>query len=153
MGIEYPVLAFIAALGIAMIALAMLFLYIYITGELARVPYLSGYAEASALLSTTRVVIKVAHERGEPVELKRITLYTEKGAISMSPSGGASSGGALLRLSGFVDSTLLPGSTGYIVVDLLGVDYFVSGKEYKAVLEFDKGTLVLSFTLVYEARV
>lgn len=149
MGVEYPVLAFIAGLLFASIVLATLFLYIYVTNEVSKVPVLSGSAEAWIVANTTTVQVKVAHERGESVKLEKVVLTSEEGMVECTiPARSCTVGNVSITLVGFEDSTLLTGSTGFIIIKAYGLS-FKYGKSYSIALFFDKGTLSLKFSITY----
>lgn len=158
MGVEYPVLAFIAGLMFVIIVFSSLFLYLYILGELYRIPVVSGSGDIRVLFNSAVVQIKVIHERGEPVKLERISITTDMGIIiCIFPESTCNTVDTLpvnTSLLGFVNgNVLLPGSMGLIIVNVTGAyPPFTGDKVYTAVLHFDKGILIASLAIVYEVR-
>jgi len=136
MAIEYPVLAMIAALMFVAIIFSTLYLYIYIVNEINKVPVVSGTAEAYAILNTVRIIIKVSHERGEPVQLQKIVMYINNESYAYTPQQ--------LKLIGFENNTLSPGSTAYITTNITTTKTVETGQ---AIIHFDKGILTLKFTV------
>ncbi|MCC6025193.1 MAG: hypothetical protein LM555_02710 [Desulfurococcaceae archaeon] len=145
MAVEYPVLAILASIFFIAIVFSSLYLYLYIVSEVNRIPIVGGYAVVEKTSSGWRVNVTVRHERGEVVVLQRLVLVTEEGTITID-SFPYSSGGVVVNLrGGFSNRALLPGSTGQVVVELPQY-YLVSNKTYTGWVEFDKGTLLFSFT-------
>ncbi|MFZ8783628.1 MAG: hypothetical protein ACO2OR_06570 [Desulfurococcaceae archaeon] len=154
MAVEYPVLAILASIFFIAIVFSSLYLYLYIVSEVNRIPVVGGYAVVEVVKKTNsswnvtvwRVNVTVRHERGEVVVLQRLVLVTEKGTITID-SFPYSSGEVVVNLrGGLSDRALLPGSTGQVVVELPQEEYLVSNKTYAGWVEFDKGTLLFSFT-------
>lgn len=158
MGIEYPVLAFIAGLMFISIVLSALFLYLYVVGELSRVPFVSGSGDIRVIFDSAVVRIRVVHERGEPVKLERMLLATDTGVIEYTfperrYNAVVEEISITVTLVGFEENTLLPGSTGLVLINITSTQQlFKEGKAYSAVLFFDKGTLAISLTVVYIVR-
>ncbi|MEM3763097.1 MAG: hypothetical protein QW721_01660 [Desulfurococcaceae archaeon] len=161
MAVEYPILAFIASLMFAVVILSTLFVYVYIVSEINRVPVISGIADARVIFENAVVEVKIMHERGEPVVLQRIVLYTELGAITctVSPRSCTTPVEGLVVTLKLVnigeDGLVYPGSTSYVVAEITGENVphlFFSGKSYDAVLFFDKGLIVLKYALAYIIR-
>jgi hypothetical protein len=143
--IEYPVLAILASIFFMTIVFSSLYLYLYIVSEVNRIPVVSGYAQLEDIVGDGwRINITIRHERGEIVNLKRIQLVTESGVITIE-SFPYSSNNITVKLIGFRDTTLMPGSVGLIVIELLQ-NYFEYNKTYSGLIVFDKGTLVVTYT-------
>ncbi len=147
MAVEYPVLAILASIFFIAIVFSSLYLYLYIVGEVNRIPIVGGYAVVEDLTSNGwRVNVTLRHERGEVVVLQRLVLVTEKGTITVDSFPYNSSKEVIVRLQGGIsNSTLLPGSTGQVVIEL-SQDYLVKNKTYTGRVEFDKGALIFTFT-------
>lgn len=158
MGVEYPFLAVVASIALFAVVFSTLFLYLHVVAELSRVPVVSGVVNAYTESGYVKVVLVIRHERGEVVELVRVSMYINGEVLVFEPPEfGVKSGAGLALGDVRAESyglenrkTLLPGSTAYLVVSI-PIDYFQSqvgeGGMYHVVLLFDKGTLVLSFTL------
>jgi hypothetical protein len=144
--VEYPVLAILASIFFIAIVFSSLYLYLYIVGEVNRIPIVGGYAVVENLASNGwRVNVTLRHERGEVVVLQRLVLVTENGTITID-SFPYSSKGVVVNLQGGISNrALLPGSTGQVEIVLEKI-YLVSNKTYTGLVEFDKGTLIFTFT-------
>ena len=144
---EYPVLAILASIFFIAIVFSSLYLYLYIVGEVNRIPIVSGYAVVEDLGSNGwRVNVTLRHERGEVVVLQRLVLVTENGTITVD-SFPYSSNGVVVNLQGGISNrALLPGSTGQVEIVLEQKYYLISNKTYTGRVEFDKGTLIFTFT-------
>jgi hypothetical protein len=144
--VEYPVLAILASIFFIAIVFSSLYLYLYIVGEVNRIPIVGGYAVVENLASNGwRVNVTLRHERGEVVVLQRLVLVTENGTITID-SFPYSSNGVVVNLQGGISNrALLPGSTGQVVIEL-PQHYLANNKTYTGRVEFDKGTLIFSFT-------
>ena len=143
---EYPVLAILASIFFIAIVFSSLYLYLYIVGEVNRIPIVGGYAVVEDLTSNGwRVNVTLRHERGEVVVLQRLVLVTEKGTIIVDSFPYSSNGVVVSLQGGISNRVLLPGSTGQVVIEL-SQDYLVNNKTYTGRVEFDKGTLIFSFT-------
>lgn len=156
MGVEYPFLAVVASIALFAVVFSTLFLYLHVVAELSKIPVVSGVANAYMEAGYVKLVLIIRHERGEAVELIRVNIYVggevlvvEPPEFSVKSSTGLALRDARAEPYGLENrKTLLPGSTAYLVVSI-PADYFqprVDGV-YHVVLLFDKGTLVLSFTL------
>jgi hypothetical protein len=144
--VEYPVLAILASIFFIAIVFSSLYLYLYIVGEVNRIPIVGGYAVVEDLTSNGwRVNVTLRHERGEVVVLQRLVLVTEKGTIIVDSFPYNSNGVVVSLQGGISNRVLLPGSTGQVVI-VLEQKYLVSNKTYTGRVEFDKGTLIFSFT-------
>jgi len=145
--VEYPVLAILASIFFIAIVFSSLYLYLYIVGEVNRIPIVSGYAVVEDLGSNGwRVNVTLRHERGEVVVLQRLVLVTENGTITVD-SFPYSSNGVVVKLQGGISNrALLPGSTGQVEIVLEQKYYLISNKTYTGRVEFDKGTLIFTFT-------
>jgi len=144
--VEYPVLAILASIFFIAIVFSSLYLYLYIVGEVNRIPIVGGYAVVEDLTSNGwRVNVTLRHERGEVVVLQRLVLVTENGTITVDSFPYNSSGVVVNLQGGISNRVLLPGSTGQVVIVLEQI-YLVSNKTYTGRVEFDKGTLIFSFT-------
>jgi len=145
MAVEYPVLAILASIFFIAIVFSSLYLYLYIVSEVNRIPIVSGYAQIEDLANNGwRINITLRHERGEVVILQKIQLGTERGTITIDKFP-YSDGNIIVKLSGFRDKALMPGSIGLIIIEL-PQDYLEYNKTYSGIAVFDKGTLVFTYT-------
>jgi len=145
MAVEYPVLAILASIFFVAVVFSSLYLYLYIVSEVNRVPVVSGYAEVEILVGGLwRVNVTLRHERGEPIVLERTELVTEGGIVKIEVFP-YNDGAVSVKIRGFRDGALMPGSVGLIIIEFRQ-DYLAYNKTYSGLVVFDKGTLTFTYT-------
>lgn len=156
MGIEYPVLAFIASLVFITMVFTALFVYIYVMGNISRIPVVTGYGDIRVLFNTSTVQVRLIHQRGEPVTLEQILLNTDIGQITCrlpGPDCRLPSGVAMnITLVGFIGTTVPPGSSPAIYINIVSDRslFTNTSRTYSMLLLFDKGTLHIELTITYK---
>jgi hypothetical protein len=144
-GVEYPYLAILAVIAFTMAVSGLIYFFINTYTEALKTPILSTYAQACYTLdnkSYLEVVIK--HERGLIVNLQRIEVYSDSGAVVYTP--GESLADINVTMEGF-DRRLGPGQVGYVKMSFPS-GYFTPNKTYSGVVLFDAGNTVFTFQVV-----
>jgi hypothetical protein len=144
MGVEHPYLAILAVIAFTAAVMSVMYFFIHTYTEMLKAPVLSTYAEACYTDTSAYLNVTLKHERGLPVVLRRVEVYSDRGAVAYSP--GASLGGIYVRLEGF-DGRLGVGQVG-VVKMVYPRDYFTTGRTYYGVVLFDVGNTVFTFQLV-----
>jgi len=144
MGIEYPYLAILAVVAFTMTIMGVLYFFIHTYTEMLKTPILSTYAEACYTESNVYLNITLKHERGLPVILQRIEVYSDRGVITYTLSGGLTS--IYVELEGF-NGRLGPGQVGFIKM-MFPQGYFTLNKTYSGLIFFDMGNTLFTFQLV-----
>jgi hypothetical protein len=144
MGIEYPYLAILAVVAFTMAIMGVLYFFIHTYTEMLKTPILSTYAEACYTESNVYLNITLKHERGLPVILQRIEVYSDRGVITYTLNGGLTS--IYVELEGF-NGRLGPGQVGFIKI-MFPQGYFTLNKTYSGLIFFDMGNTLFTFQLV-----
>ena len=144
MGIEHPYLAILAVVAFTAAVMSVMYLFIHTYTEMLKAPVLSTYAEACYTDSEVYLDVTLKHERGLPVALRRVEVYSDRGTVAYSPS--SSPGGIYVELVGF-DGRLGVGQVG-VVRMVFPRDYFTVGRTYHGLVLFDVGNTVFTFQLV-----
>jgi hypothetical protein len=144
MGIEHPYLAILAVIAFTAAVMSVMYFFIHTYTEMLKAPVLSTYAEACYTDTSVYLNVTLKHERGLPVVLRRVEVYSDRGAVAYSP--GTSLGGIYVRLEGF-DGRLGVGQVG-VVKMVYPRDYFTTGRTYYGIVLFDVGNTVFTFQLV-----
>jgi len=144
MGIEHPYLAILAVIAFTAAVMSVMYFFIHTYTEMLKAPVLSTYAEACYTDTSVYLNVTLKHERGLPVVLQRVEVYSDRGTVAYSP--GTSLGGIYVRLEGF-DGRLGVGQVG-VVKMVYPRDYFTTGRTYYGVVLFDVGNTVFTFQLV-----
>ena len=144
MGVEHPYLAILAVIAFTAAVMSVMYFFIHTYTEMLKAPVLSTYAEACYTDTSAYLNVTLKHERGLPVVLQRVEVYSDRGKVAYSP--GTSLGGIYVRLEGF-DGRLGVGQVG-VVKMVLPRDYFTTGRTYYGVVLFDAGNTVFTFQLV-----
>jgi len=144
MGIEYPYLAILAVVAFTMAIMGVFYFFIHTYTEMLKTPILSTYAEACYTESNVYLNITLKHERGLPVILQRIEVYSDRGVITYTLSGGLTS--IYVELEGF-NGRLGPGQVGFIKM-MFPQGYFTLNKTYSGLIFFDMGNTLFTFQLV-----
>ncbi|MCC6025264.1 MAG: hypothetical protein LM555_03070, partial [Desulfurococcaceae archaeon] len=105
---------------------------------------LSTYAEACYSGSNAYLTLTLKHERGLPVVLERVEVYSERGVVTLTPS--LSPLGIQVVFDGF-NRRLGPGQVGVVRV-VFPLEYFKLDREYSGIVFFDAGNTVFTFQLV-----
>jgi hypothetical protein len=142
-GIEYPYLAILATIAFVAAIMGVMYFFIHTYTEILKTPVLSTYAEACYTESNAYLNITLKHERGVPVSLQRIEVYSDRGTVVYTP--GASLSGISVRLEGF-DGRLGAGQVG-VVKMTFPQGYFTEGKTYHGLAFFDAGNTIFTFQL------
>jgi len=143
-GIEHPYLAILAVVAFTAAVMSVMYLFIHTYTEMLKAPVLSTYAEACYTDSEVYLDITLKHERGLPVTLRRVEVYSDRGTVAYSPSSNPE--GVYVELVGF-DGRLGVGQVG-VVRMVLPRDYFTVGRTYHGLALFDAGNTVFTFQLV-----
>jgi hypothetical protein len=143
-GIEYPYLAILATIAFVAAIMGVTYFFIHTYTEMLKTPILSTYAEACYTGTSTYLNITLKHERGVPVSLQRIEVYSDRGTVVYTP--GAILSGISVRLEGF-DGRLGAGQVG-VVKMTFPQGYFTEGKTYHGLAFFDAGNTIFTFQLV-----
>ncbi|MFZ8782924.1 MAG: hypothetical protein ACO2OR_02955, partial [Desulfurococcaceae archaeon] len=144
MGVEYPYLAILAVVAFTAAVTGVVYFFVHTYTEMLKTPVLSTYAEACYSESTAYLTVVLKHERGLPVVLERVEVYSERGVVTLTPS--LSPPGIQVVLEGF-NGRLGPGQVGVVRV-VLPLEYFKLEREYSGVVFFDAGNTVFTFQLV-----
>jgi hypothetical protein len=144
MGVEHPYLAILAVIAFTAAVMSVMYFFIHTYTEMLKAPVLSTYAEACYTDTSVYLNVTLKHERGLPVVLQRVEVYSDRGAVTYSP--GTSLGGIYVRLEGF-DGRLGVGQVG-VVKMVYPRDYFTTGRTYYGIVLFDVGNTVFTFQLV-----
>ena len=144
MGIEHPYLAILAVVAFIIAVIGVMYFFIHTYTEMLKTPVLSTYAESCYTDSSVYLNIILKHERGIPVVLQRIEIYTERGAVIYTPSGSLSNIDVVLE--GF-NGKLNTGQVGLVKM-IFPLEYFIVNKTYYGLVFFDMGNTIFTFQLV-----
>jgi len=144
MGIEHPYLAILAIIAFTMAIMSIMYFFIHTYTEMLKTPLLSTTSEACYSENTVYLTITLKHERGLPVVLQRVEVYSDKGLVVYTP--GLNSTSIQVELKGF-SGKLGPGQVGFIKMTF-PQGYFTVGREYSGLVFFDIGNTVFTFQLV-----
>ena len=144
MGIEYPYLAILAIIAFTIAIMGIVYFFIHTYTEMLKTPVLSTYAEACYVDSNVYLNITLKHERGVPVFLQKIEVYTERGVVVYTPNESLSYIDVLLE--GF-NGKLNVGQVGFIKMKF-PQGYFIVNKTYYGLVFFDIGNTIFTFQLV-----
>jgi FlaG/FlaF family flagellin (archaellin) len=144
MGVEHPYLAILAVIAFTVAVTGVVYFFIHTYTEMLKTPVLSTYAEACYSGSNAYLTLTLKHERGLPVVLERVEVYSERGVVTLTPS--LSPPGIQVVFDGF-NGRLGPGQVGVVRV-VLPLEYFKLDREYSGIVFFDAGNTVFTFQLV-----
>jgi hypothetical protein len=144
MGVEHPYLAILAVIAFTVAVTGVVYFFIHTYTEMLKTPVLSTYAEACYAGENAYLTVTLKHERGLPVVLERVEVYSERGVVTLTPS--LSPPGIQVVFEGF-NRRLGPGQVGVVRV-VLPLEYFKLDREYSGIVFFDAGNTVFTFQLV-----
>jgi len=150
MGIEHPYLAILAVIAFTTAVMSVMYFFIHTYSEILKTPMLSTYAEACYTDSNVHLNITLKHERGLPVVLQRIEIYSDNGKIICIPT----EEGLTCGDSSDIDAGL-EGFSYRLGVGQIGIakitfpqGYFTVGKTYHGLVFFDIGNTLFTFQLL-----
>jgi hypothetical protein len=144
-GVEYPYLAILAVIAFTMAVSGLIYFFINTYTEALKTPILSTYAQACYTVDNkTYLEVTIKHERGLIVNLQRIEVYSDNGAVVYTPGGSLAD--INVTMEGF-NGRLGPGQVGYVKM-IFPSGYFTPNKTYSGVVLFDAGNTVFTFQVV-----
>jgi len=140
-GVEHPYLAILATIAFMGVVISSIFLYVYVVDQVNKSPVLGVYAEAyTANDSVAEVLIKIRHERGNPVEIQQIIVYAGKNTITISGSEIGSN--PSIGVEGCNGNVVIPGS---ICVIKFNVSLPSLNAMYQGLVFLSEGTYPIAF--------
>jgi len=144
-GVEYPYLAILAVIAFTLAVSGLIYFFINTYTEALKTPILSTYAQACYTVDNkTYLEVTIKHERGLIVNLQRIEVYSDNGAVVYTPGGSLAD--INVTMEGF-NGRLGPGQVGYVKM-IFPSGYFTPNKTYSGVVLFDAGNTVFTFQVL-----
>ncbi|MDK6028694.1 hypothetical protein QPL79_04905 [Ignisphaera sp. 4213-co] len=141
MGVEHPYLAILATIAFMGVVISSIFLYVYVVDQVNKSPALGVYAEAYTVSdSVAEVLIKIRHERGNPVKIQQIIVYAGKNTITISGSEIGSN--PSIGVEGCNGNVVIPGS---ICVIKFNVSLPSLNAMYQGLVFLSEGTYPIAF--------